>query len=69
MDPAASGTERDQRQIKFRRDHLIFRRPGFRQNTAIGVEDHRIAGANFVVIAAHTIAEQNKKAIVMSASR
>ncbi|MNW69473.1 hypothetical protein D3C74_484900 [compost metagenome] len=69
MDPATPGAERDQRQIEVGDYHLIFRRPGFRQDTTIGIEDHRVAGTHFVVITPHAVAEQNKQAIVMGTCR
>src|SRR6188474_2302776 len=67
--PSATGTGRQQRSVEIRNDHVIAGLPRLGKNAAVGIENHRVAGADFVVIHPDAVAENEEESVVVRAAR
>src|ERR1043166_1855030 len=67
--PSATGTVRQQRSVELGNDHVIAGLPRLGEQAAEGSENHRVAGADFVVIHPDAIAENEEEAVVVRAAR
>jgi len=54
---------------QIRDDHVVTQRPRLRDDLTIGVEHHRVAGADLIVVRADAVAEEQKHAVVVRPAR
>ena len=66
-DPAAAGALGDQGQIEIGDHHAIGWFVDLCDRAAVGVEDHGVAGANFVVVDAYAVGEKDEQSVVVGA--
>ena len=64
-DPAAACGERQEIEVEIGDHEHVLRLPGLRDDPAIAIDDHGVAGADFSVILADAVAEQQEIAVVM----
>src|SRR5690606_28082212 len=69
LDPDAPGGVLQEGSVEVRHDHRVSRLGRFDEDAAIRVEDHRVAGADLVVVDADPVAEDQEQAVVMRATR
>lgn len=65
FDPAPSGGQWQEFEIQTRDDHIVAGCGALGDDPAVGIDDHGVAGAYFVVVAADPIAEDDEDAVVM----
>src|ERR1044071_2607229 len=66
--PKAAGGIRKKPGIEVGHDHRVIRFPGFGEDASVGIEDHGVAGSDFIIIDADTIAEDEEDAVVVGAA-
>ncbi len=66
-DPALAGGVFQEGGVEVGDDHRVFGLPGLGENASVWIEDHRVAGANLVVVHAHAIAEDDEHSVVVRA--
>jgi hypothetical protein len=54
--------------IQVGQNNLLFRSPGFAEDSTVGIQDHGVSRSDFIIVWTHTVCEDEKKTVVMGSS-